>query len=213
MLNTNAIADAFAATVLPVAAPRKCDYCSKDLTAEEYAAHLEAGETHEFMCNSCAEGTSPNANEAPQVTQPQVQAPQPQAPVTDAAKALMAKRDAKVDAIVRKMKPPTDDKYVAERYTKGLAVGTMAVKVHGYFKDLYRAAHPTAKPEVVEAEVNSLIQGALDRGAIWSSVGGMNANTKRGLKWYYSSAEYPKPVSKAVLAIAAAKAEAAELGW
>jgi len=216
MLNENAITSAFAASVPPVVdlptdhVAQRCDYCKKQLTVAEYRGHVEAtdsldsNDVQEWMCDACAEGTTPEAPQAPQPAAPQV---------TDAAKALIAKRDAKVDAIVRQLKPAKDDKYAVTRYAKGLPVGTMAVKVHSYFKDLYRAARPNAADLEVTNAVNSLIAGALDRGVIWFTTGGMNVNTKGSLKWYYSSAEYARPVSKAVLAAEKAKAEAAELGW
>lgn len=180
------------------------------------------------------------ATAVPPVT---VETPKPAAPKpaeTAAVPAeLLAKRDAKVLAIVKALKPKADDKYASARYTAGKPVGTMAVKVWGYFKDLYRASHPVATPAtttnpdaaaaamraartVAESAcfdaVKALIQGALDRGIIWSSTGGENArfHDDRRLMWYYASDEYPKPVAKptkAEAAIATAKAEAAELGW
>jgi hypothetical protein len=154
-----------------------------------------------------------------------VAAPAAAAPSPDAA--LLARRDAKVLSIVLKLKPSADKDFAKERYAKGLPVGTMVKQVRGYFLDLYRASHPAATPaktadpaaamaamkaahetseQACMVAVNSLIQGALDRGVIWESFG-------KPFAYYYSSAEYPKPVSRAAVAHDAAKAEAAELGW
>lgn len=151
-----------------------CLECGKSLTAEEFIAHVETGETAEFMCDACADlATAPapdpaavalaaeiarlKAENAKLVAKKTGKPATPQTAQTAANTAVtpppantagFSPADAKILEVIAKFKSPAR--------SDGKVPGTFAVKVHGYL-------HACGVPE---ERVRVLIEDATKRNVI-----------------------------------------------
>lgn len=206
---SNVISSAVNSNPNPAAQTPNCGVCHTALTAEEHANHLEAGETSEFLCDKCAEGTGPEAPKpdpvaaALQAELARLQAenaklqaaksgkpappnaPNPPAtpsPVTGTLAGTYPESANSVDRILLDMIhkfKTTDAKFIA-KLKPGQVPGTFAVKVHGYLKSA----------GVGDQQVRDAVESAAKRGIISR----MSIPTARGQRMMlYFDARERKP--------------------